>query len=73
MKGDLDASLAQVATVLDIPPELRLSTVTGYMVNLDRRLRHRRFQQSKVASELRKTIQEFNSTALLNTPIERNL
>jgi hypothetical protein len=68
MKGNLDATIEEVAPILDLPPELRLSTVTGYMVNLDRRLAHRRFQRSKDAIDLRSKIREFNSIALLDKP-----
>jgi tetratricopeptide (TPR) repeat protein len=63
--GDLDAAVDEATPVLSLPPELRVATVTGYTGNLDRRLAHSRFRSSRLASDFRRKIREFNATALL--------
>jgi hypothetical protein len=62
--GSLDGTVQEVAPVLALPPELRMATVTAYIDQLDQRLAHIRFQGSKVATELRKNLREFNASAI---------
>lgn len=64
LKGSLDGAVAEVAPVLTLPPERRVSTVTAYMTHLDRRLRKGQLGESKAAVELRRSIREFNMAAL---------
>ncbi|MQA16162.1 MAG: hypothetical protein GEV09_19045 [Pseudonocardiaceae bacterium] len=66
LKDSLDGAAETVAPVLDLPPELRMSTVTGYMDNLDRHLRDPRFVQSGMGVALRDQIRTFNAGALRN-------
>jgi hypothetical protein len=65
MKNALDAAAEEVLPVLDLHPNIRIDTVTGYLRDLDRLLDQPRFSGSKVAPELREQIREFNSTATL--------
>lgn len=69
-RGDLDAAAAGVAPVLDMPPELRVATVTAYTGNLARRLRARRFQSSQVAGQLLNDLRVFTLEALPDEPEE---
>lgn len=64
LKGSLDGAVAEVAPVLTLPPERRVSTVTAYMSNLDRRLRKSQLRENRAAVELRRDIREFNMAAL---------
>lgn len=63
IKDALDGVAEQVLPVLDLHPNLRIGTVTGYLRELDRRMDQPRFAHSKTARELRQQIQEFNSSA----------
>lgn len=64
LKDSLDGVVEEVTPVLDLAPDLRVSTVTGYMDNLDTRLRHPRLRNNRTASELRERIGVFNQQAL---------
>jgi hypothetical protein len=64
MMRSLDGAVAQIAPVLNLSPELRIGTITGYLRNLDRRLEKLRVTNSKTAIELRQRIREFSSLAL---------
>jgi tetratricopeptide (TPR) repeat protein len=63
MKNALDGAAEEVTPVLDLHPNLRIDTVTGYLRDLDQLLDQSRFSGSKAAAELREQIREFNSTA----------
>ena len=65
MKNSLDGASEEVIPVLDLHPNLRIETVTGYLRDLDQLLDQPRFGRSKAAAELREQIREFNSTAKL--------
>jgi tetratricopeptide (TPR) repeat protein len=65
MKNALDGATEEVIPVLDLHPNLRIETVTGYLRDLDRLLGQPRFSGSKAAAELSEQIREFNSTATL--------
>jgi hypothetical protein len=64
MMGELDGAAEQVAPVMSTPPEFRLATITNYLVDMDVRLEHPRYQDSTVTASLREQIREFISTAL---------
>lgn len=64
MQGDLDGAVEEVTPMLTLAPERRVATVTAYVDNLDRWLRHSEFQGNKSALELRQQLREFNVTAL---------
>lgn len=68
VKNDLDSATEEIIPVLDLHPNLRIDTVTGYLRNLDRLLDQPRFSGSAAATELREQIREFNSTATLFEP-----
>ena len=61
MMGSLDGAAAQIAPMLELAPELRINTVTGYLANLDRMLSQPRFAGSRLAAGLRQQIREFSS------------
>jgi hypothetical protein len=72
MKGSLDAAVHHVVPVLDLPAELRISTVTGYMRKLGDLLAQPRFAGSQAASSLRHQISDFISSAA-GTDTARNV
>lgn len=61
MMDSLDGAAAQIAPMLELPPELRINTVTGYLANLDRMLGQPRFANSRLAAGLQQQIREFSS------------
>lgn len=63
-KDSLDGAAEEVLPVLSLDPELRISTVTGWLLDLDRALRGARFAQSPMGEELRGKIREFRAAAL---------
>jgi hypothetical protein len=63
MLDSLDGADHQVTTVLELPPEMRIGTVTGYLESLDQMLSQPRFAGSGLAAALRQQIAEFNSAA----------
>jgi hypothetical protein len=50
--------------MLDLPPGLRIASVTGWLADLDRHLADSRYTHVPVAAELRQQIREFTRTAL---------
>lgn len=64
MMGDLYGAADQIAPVMTMPTELRMATITNYLVEMDARLKDRRFHGSDTASDLRDQIREFTSAAL---------
>jgi len=65
MNDSPEGATEEIIPVLDLHPNLRIDTVTGYLRNLDRLLGQPRFAGSKVTAELRDQIREFNATAKL--------
>jgi tetratricopeptide (TPR) repeat protein len=59
MKGALDGAVEQISPVLDLPPELRIVTVVGYLRKLDRLLMDPSYSRSPIAVEIRERIREF--------------
>jgi hypothetical protein len=64
LKGDLEGTAEQLAEMMTMDPGMRLTTVTRYLVDLDRRLSRPRFQGSALAVQLRQQIHDFNAAAL---------
>ena len=57
----LDGAAAQIAPVLELAPEMRIDTVTGYLRTLDQMLSQPRFADSGLAAALRQQIGNFVS------------
>jgi transcriptional regulator with XRE-family HTH domain len=62
MKDSLDATAYHVAPVLDLPLDLRISTVIGYLRKLENLLTQPRFAESCTAAELASQIRDFISS-----------
>src|SRR5262249_37863451 len=56
LRGEPDAASGEVGPVLDMPPDLRISTVTGLLVDLDGRLRDGRHATGSTTIGLRRQI-----------------
>jgi hypothetical protein len=67
MKGSLDEAVYHVAPVLELPVELRISTVTGYLRKLQELLAEPRFAKRPSAAVLALQIRDFISSAPLGT------
>jgi tetratricopeptide (TPR) repeat protein len=63
-QGSLDGAAEQVAPALALPPEMRITTVTGWLADLDRALARPRFASSQITVSLRQQIREFMAGAL---------
>ena len=63
LRDEPDGAAEQVAPVFDLPPELRIATVTGWLSDLDRRLTGARFVNLPVVAGLREQISDFTRTA----------
>ena len=64
LKDSLDAAAAQLGPVLELPPELRIQTITGYLEEVSAILAERRFADSSLGAGLREQISEFNASAV---------
>ena len=67
--GELDAAAEEVAPVLDLPPEFRIATVTGWLDDLRRRLGGYQYVGNLVAASLQEQIGGFTSAAVTE-PLE---
>ena len=63
IKGDLDAAAGQLSAVVTLEPPFRISTITGYLADMDSLLRQRRFAGSAQAPDLREQIRVFTAGA----------
>jgi transcriptional regulator with XRE-family HTH domain len=63
-QGSLDGAAEHVGPVLELAADMRISTVTGWLADLDRELAAPRFAASPVAVGLRQQIREFTAGAL---------
>jgi tetratricopeptide (TPR) repeat protein len=63
-QGSLDGSVEQVAPVLALAPEMRIATVTGWLIDLDRELAQSGCGASQLGVSLRQEIREFIAGAL---------
>ena len=61
MLDSLDGAAVQIAPVLELPAEMRIETVTGYLRTLDQMLSQPRFAGSGQAAVLRQQISDFTS------------
>lgn len=68
LKGDLEGTAEQLAQLLTLDPGMRLTTVTRYVADLDRRLSHPRYRDTSLAVQLRAQIRDFNAAALTDDP-----
>jgi hypothetical protein len=64
LKNSLDGAAAQLARMLELPPELRIQTVTGYLDEIGEMLAAPRFDGSVLSVGLRQQISEFNASAV---------
>ena len=64
LKDEPDGAAEQVRPMLELPPGLRIATVTGWLADLDRHLADSKYTHVPVAVELRQQIREFTRTAL---------
>jgi hypothetical protein len=71
LKDEPDGAAEQVWPMLDLPPGLRVATVTGWLADFDRRLADGRYAHVPVAAELREQIREFTTRALETHKIQR--
>jgi hypothetical protein len=62
LKNSLDGAAAQLAPVLELPPEMRIQTVTGYLDEIGAMLAAPRFAGSSLGAGLRLQISEFNAS-----------
>ncbi|MFF0309265.1 hypothetical protein ACFYSC_17700 [Streptosporangium sp. NPDC004379] len=69
LKDDLAGVIHETTPVLAMPPELRLTTVTGYLEDLSHRLARSRFADSADAVRLRQQIRDFKAAALPDEPV----
>jgi hypothetical protein len=63
MKGDLDAASGQLDAVMKLDPPYRISTITGYLADMDTLLARRRFASEKNAAGMRDQIRVFTAAA----------
>jgi hypothetical protein len=63
LKDSLDGAASHLAPVLELPPDARIRTVTGYLEEVGAMLRDRRFAGSPLAATLTERIRTFNSSA----------
>ena len=64
LKGSLDGAAGQLAPVLELPPDQRISTVTGYLDAISGMLQARRFAGSVLAERLSAGIREFTAAGV---------
>jgi hypothetical protein len=62
--GALDRAAQEIAPVLTLQPQFRITTVTGWLVSLERRLLVRRHYGNEAATCLREEIRDFIGAAL---------
>jgi hypothetical protein len=61
--GALDGAANEVAPVLALPPEFRITTVTGWLADLERRISARKYDGSPTAASLREQVRDFIAAA----------
>jgi hypothetical protein len=64
IRGDLDAAAGQLGAVGTLEPPFRISTITGYLADMDSLLAQRRFARSAQAQELREQIRVFTAAVV---------
>lgn len=63
MKTDVEAASMQLGGVFALAPAFRITTMTGYLADLDSRLAQRRFRDVSAARDLREQIAAFSAAA----------
>jgi hypothetical protein len=63
MKSDVQAASMQLGGVFALAPAFRITTMTGYLADLDSRLAQRRFRDGPEARDLREQIAVFSAAA----------
>jgi hypothetical protein len=63
MQGDIDAAASQLGRVFALAPPFRITTISGYLADLDSRLAQRRFRAIPAATELHGQIAAFTAAA----------
>lgn len=71
LKDEPDGAAEQARPMLDLPPGLRVATVTGWLADLDRRLADVRYAYVRSTAELRQQIRDFTTTALEVQQVQR--
>jgi hypothetical protein len=61
LKGSLDGAAMELAGVLELPPDQRIRTVTGYLDEVSGMLGARRFADSPLATGLSEQLREFSA------------
>jgi hypothetical protein len=64
LRGQLDGTAEELAPVLDMPPDFRIATVTGWLADLDAQLASGRHADGPVAISIRRQIRDFTAAAL---------
>ncbi|WP_347628827.1 hypothetical protein [Actinomadura sp. B10D3] len=64
LNGDLEGTAEELTKLLTLDPGMRLTTVTRYLADLDRRLNGPRFHGSPLVAQLKQQIRDFNAAAL---------
>jgi hypothetical protein len=64
VQGSLDGAAEQVAPALALAPDMRITTVTGWLADLDRELAQPRFADSQITASLRQQMHDFTAGAL---------
>lgn len=72
MKGDVDAASGQLGAVMNLDPPYRISTITGYLADMDTLLARRRFAGDKKAADMREQIRLFTAAACPAAPGEED-
>jgi hypothetical protein len=67
LNGSLDGAVAEVESVLALPPSMRVATVTAYTERLRRRLEHPRYDGAAGVHELSERLAQFKADALPDT------
>jgi transcriptional regulator with XRE-family HTH domain len=64
MNGEVEGVAEELASVLELPPELRVVTITGRIGAVEQQVNGRQYAGSPVAEELREQIRGFRAGAL---------
>ena len=64
LAGRVDGAVNELAPILRMPPEQRLTTLTTRLGDVDRQLRHRRYDGSTEVATLRQQIADYRAQAV---------
>lgn len=71
LKNEPDGAAQRVQPVFELPPGLRIATVTGWLAELDRGLTDARYVNLPLATELRQQIRDLTTTARDSHRVQR--